>query len=129
GLDGRRPGVAAGGADDGDALVPGGEHVVEEAPDELQGDVLEGEGGSVEQLGDPLPVVDLHEGDDGVVAERAVGVGAHGGDVGGGDVVADERLDHGGGDLGVARARVEALGRRQLGPRGRHVEAAVGGEP
>ena len=48
----------------------GAEHVVEQPPDELQGDVLERQRRPVEQLGQPLPVVDLHQRHDGRVAER-----------------------------------------------------------
>ena len=70
-LDRRRPGVAARGADDRDLLAALAEHVVEQPADELQGDVLERQRRAVEQLGDPLAVVDLHERDDGRVAERA----------------------------------------------------------
>ena len=55
----------------------GAEHVVEEPADELQGDVLERQRRAVEQLGQPLAVVELHERDDGGVAERGVGLGAH----------------------------------------------------
>ena len=50
GVHGRRAGVARGGAQDTDALVAIGEHVVEQPPDQLQRDVLEGERRSPEQL-------------------------------------------------------------------------------
>ena len=78
------------------------EHVVEHPPDELQGDVLERQRRAVEQLGQPLPVVDLHERHDGRVAERGVGVVAHPPQSSAGDLVADERGDDAVGDLGVA---------------------------
>ena len=61
GLDRRRTGVTRGRTDDGDPLAPPGELVVEEAADELEGDVLEGEGGSVEQLGQPHAVAEVGE--------------------------------------------------------------------
>ena len=67
------------------------EHVVEHPADELQGDVLERQRRSVEQLGQPLAVVDLHERHDRGVAERGVGVRAHPAQVDGRDVVTDER--------------------------------------
>ena len=76
-FDRRRTGVATRRADDRHALAPLAEHVVEEAPDELQGDVLERQRRTVEQLGNPLVVADLHQRDDGLVTERRVGVAAH----------------------------------------------------
>ena len=53
GLDGRRAGVARGGADDGDAPAPLLQRMVEERAEQLQGIVLEGERGPVEQLQQP----------------------------------------------------------------------------
>ena len=71
-VDRRRAGVAARRADDRDPLAPLGEHVVEQPPDELQGDVLERQRRAVEQLLQPELVVDLHERHDRRVAERRV---------------------------------------------------------
>ena len=90
-LDRRRAGVAARRADDRDPLAALAEHVVEEPADELQGDVLERQRRPVEQLGQPLPRVDLDERDDSRVAERRVGLVAQPGEIGWRDVVADER--------------------------------------
>ena len=47
-----------------------GEHVVEQAADELQGDVLEGERRTVEQLEQEVVVVDLGDRHHGGVVER-----------------------------------------------------------
>ena len=50
--------------------------LVEQAADELQGDVLERQRRAVEQLEQPVAVVDLDERDDRRVAERGVRVAA-----------------------------------------------------
>jgi phage shock protein PspC (stress-responsive transcriptional regulator) len=52
-VDGRAAGVAAGGAQDVQVGVPLLQGVVEEVAQELQRDVLEGQGRPVEQLEDP----------------------------------------------------------------------------
>ena len=52
------------------------EHVVEEPPDELERDVLEGQRRSVEQLEQPLVVAELDEGAHRGVGEAGVGVDA-----------------------------------------------------
>ena len=78
-----------------------GEHVVEHPPDELQRDVLERQRRAVEQLEQPLLVVDLHERHDGRVAERGVGVATQLVERAGAELVADERRHHRGGDRGV----------------------------
>ena len=54
-----------------------GEDVVEEPPDKLQGDVLEGERRAVEQLEQPLVVAELDERAHRRVGEAGVGVGDH----------------------------------------------------
>ena len=125
-LDRRRAGVAGRRSDDRDALVTLTQHVVEEAADELQGDVLEGERRSMVQLAEPAVGVDLHERTDGGVAERGVRLVAGAREHVTRDLAAHERLDHAPGDLGVARLSGE-LGQRR--PALRHVEAAVAREP
>ena len=74
GVDGRRSGIATRRADDRHVLVALGEHVLEEPPDELQRDVLERQGRPVEQLQQPLRLVDLDERRDGGMAECRVRV-------------------------------------------------------
>ena len=79
-----------------------GEHVLEQPPDELQGDVLERQRRPVEQLLEqPVLVVDLHERHDGRVAERRVRVVADAIERDAVDLVADERPHHRRGDVGV----------------------------
>ena len=124
-LDGRRAGVTARGADDGEALVALGQHVVEQQPDELQGDVLERQRRAVEQLGQPLAVVDLHQWHDGGMAERRVRAVAQGVEVDGVEVVTDERPDHGGGRVGVGGAAREHVVGGERRPRLGHVQPAV----
>ena len=106
------------------------EHVVEQPPDELQGDVLERQRRAVEQLGQPLPVVELDERHDGGVAERGVGLVAQPTQLGRGDVVADERVITPIGRLGVAPPPTSSsdCGRGSSGPVGGHVQPAVGGQ-
>ena len=120
-LDGRRAGVAGGGHDDRRPLAALAEHLVEQAADELEGDVLEGERRAVPQLLHPQPVGQLHHRAHVGVVEGRVGV-------------LDQRVDvaipTNGADDGLApRRRREP--RRIGGERGRavgHVEPAVGGE-
>ena len=52
-------------------------HVLEQAPDELQGDVLERQGGSVEQLLEEVFVADLHQWRDRGMGECRIGIDAH----------------------------------------------------
>ena len=130
GLDGGRAGVARRGPDDGDPLAPTGELVVEEAPDQLQGDVLERQGGPVEDLGQPHAVAEVGEGHDVGRVEGGVGVGHDRGE----GVAVEGAFDEGphdlGGDLGVGHRGEAAEGAdRERRPFGRHVEAAVAGEP
>ncbi len=127
-FDRRRSRVAARRPDHRDPLAALAQHVVEHPPDELQGDVLERQGRPVEQFGDPLVVADLDERHNGLVAERRRGRVAHRREVGGPDLVADERGQHrrGSGRVGVARS--ENVAARQFRPGGGDVEATVAGE-
>ena len=61
-------------ADDGDALSPPCELVIEEATDELERDVLEREGGTVEELEQPQVVAEVAQGDDVRRVEGGVGI-------------------------------------------------------
>ncbi|MNO90249.1 hypothetical protein D3C76_817560 [compost metagenome] len=128
-FDGGGTGVTAGGADDHHALVALGQHVVEQATEQLQGEVLERQGRAVEQLQHPLVAVQLTQRRDRGVGELAVGFFEDLLEVGVGDAAFDERAHHPEGKFVV----------RQAGPRGdfflgeawqvfRDVQAAVAGQ-
>src|SRR5450830_634811 len=72
-FDGGRTGVTGGGADDHHALATFGQHVVEQATEQLQGEVLERQGRAVEQLQHPFVAVQLAQWGYGTVGESAVG--------------------------------------------------------
>ena len=88
--------------------------MLEEPADELQGEILEGQRGAVEQLEQPLAGVELHERADGRVAEAGIGLGAQPLQQGGLELVARERADDAGGDarIALARARAGSAGQR-----------------
>nr|BFE91238.1 hypothetical protein GCM10020185_17740 [Pseudomonas brassicacearum subsp. brassicacearum] len=69
-FDGRRTGVARSGTDDHHTLATLLQHVVQQATEQLQGEVLERQGGAVEQLHDPFVTVELTQRCDGVVGKR-----------------------------------------------------------
>ncbi|MNP30192.1 hypothetical protein D3C76_1232560 [compost metagenome] len=128
-FDGGRTGITAGGANDHHALAALDQHVVEQAAEQLQGEVLEGQGRAVEQLQHPLVAVQLAQRRHGVVVEDAVGFLEDLLEVGIGDAAGNERAHHAEGQFVV----------RQAGPGGdlldgearqvfRHVEAAIAGQ-
>ena len=124
-VDRGRAGVAAGGTDDRDAGAASTQHLVEQAADQLQRDVLERERGAVEQLLHEVLVAHLHQRHDGRVSEggvRLVAQALHGGSR---QVVADEQLDHLRGALGVGGI---GPARRQRRPLLGDVQPAVGGQ-
>ena len=123
--DGRRAGVTGGRHEHGDALVALAQDVLEEPADELQGEILEGQRGAVEELQQPLVGVELDERADGRVAEARVGLGAQPLQQRGLELVARERPDHARGDARIARSRARA---RERGPALGHVQAAVARE-
>ena len=74
GLDGRRPGVARGRADDRHPRVALRQHMVEQPAQHLHRHVLEGERGAVEQFLDEQAGFELHQRHDGGVAEAGIGI-------------------------------------------------------
>ncbi len=76
-VDRRRAGVARRRPDDRDPSGLLGQHVLEQTADELQGDVLERQRRTVEQLLHEVVVADLNQRDNGRMGERTVRVGAH----------------------------------------------------
>ncbi len=73
-FDGRRAGITRGGAHDHHALATLGQHVVEQTAEQLQGEILEGQGRTVEQLEHPLVAVQLAQRGNGAMGENAIGL-------------------------------------------------------
>ena len=128
-LDGRRAGVAAGGPHDHHALAPLAQHMVEQTTEQLQGEILEGQGRAVEQLQHPLIAVQLAQRRHGVMGEHTVGFLKNPLEVRVTDAAGDKGAHHPEGQFVV----------RQAGPGGdllngktrqilRHIEAAIAGQ-
>ena len=126
GLDGGGAGVAGGGADDGDVLVLGLKHGVEELTEHLHGHVLEGQGRAVELFHHPEIGTELHQRHDGFVPEALVSLGGQLR-----QAVLDQRAGHEGPHDAHGQLRIiqplQVLQRfgRDLGPFFRDVEATV----
>ena len=103
GFDGGRSGVAGGGADDGDALVPLGEHVVEQPAEKLHCHVLERERGAVEEFERPQVGVELYKRHNGRVAEGGVSFRAEAAQGWRRDRIAHEGLDERGGEFRIGQ--------------------------
>ena len=99
-VDGGGAGVSAGGAEDVEPLSGLGEDVFEDVAEELEGDVLEGEGWAMEELGDE-EVSDLADGDDLGRVEGGVAGRDETAEVIGGDGVADEERHDLAGEFGI----------------------------
>jgi hypothetical protein len=126
----RRAGVARGRADDRHMLGAARQDRVEHQPDELQREVLEGQGRAVEQLEQPQPLVELHQRRHRRVPEDAIGARRRLTQLGGGEAVAGEQPDDAGRQLGIgqpgpAAQRLRVERRQPLG----HEQPAVAGEP
>jgi hypothetical protein len=104
--------------------------VVHQPCDQLHRQVLESERRPVKQLQDEKTGAELRERRDRRMAESAVGLARHAGEIGVRDAGADEGPDHLNRDLGV-RPAGEAGDRFGIErrPRLRHVKAAVTGQP
>ncbi|MCO7519471.1 hypothetical protein NJG22_19915 [Pseudomonas sp. VA159-2] len=103
-FDGSRAGVATGGADDHHALAALDQHMVEQAAEQLQGEVLERQGRAMEQLHHPLVAVELAQRCHRGVGEVAIGFFEDLLEVGIGDAALDERAHHPEGQLVVRQA-------------------------
>ena len=130
-LHGRRAGVAGGGPDDHRPPVPNAQLVVEEPAHELEGHVLEGAGGPVEQLQKMVVVVQGGELAHVGLVEGVVGLPDQGRQLVGGHRAGREGGHHPGGQIPVqAGGRVRRAGHpRQPGSPLGHVEPAVGRGP
>ncbi len=71
-FDRRRAGIAGGGADDHHALATLGQYVVEQATEQLQGEILERQGRAVEQLHHPFVAIQLPQRRNRAVGEYAL---------------------------------------------------------
>ena len=91
-LDGGAAGIARRRHHDGAALAARRQHMVHQPRHELHGEVLEGERRAVEQLEHEGVGAELRERRHGRMAERAVGLARHAGEVGLGDGVAANGL-------------------------------------
>ena len=69
-----RASIARRRADDGHALVARPQHPLEQASDQLQGKILEGQGRAVKQLEQPEVLVELLQGGDRRVTEAGIGL-------------------------------------------------------
>ena len=127
GLDRGAAGVARSRDHDGRALAALAQHVVHQPRDELHGEVLEGERRPVKQLEHEQARPELGERRDRRMAEGAVGLARHAGEIGLRDAIADEGADHLDRDFGVRLAGKagDRFGRRAPGHDSGHVEAAV----
>ncbi|SVJ78826.1 Uncharacterised protein [Klebsiella pneumoniae] len=103
-FDGRGAGIAGGGPHDHHALAALGQHMVEQAAEQLQGEVLEGQGRAVEQLQHPFVAVQLAQRRHCVMGEDAIGFLEDLLEVGIGDAAGDERAHHPEGQLVVGQA-------------------------
>ena len=128
-LDGGAAGVAGGRDHDGAALAARGQHVVHQPRQKLHRHVLEGQRRAVEQFERKGIHAELRQRRHRGMAEVAVGLARHAGEVGFGDGIAGERPDHLDGDFGIGPAG-EAEDGLVVEPRPgfRHIEAAVAGE-
>ena len=103
-LDGRAAGVARGRDHDGAALAALRQHLIHQPRQELHRQILERERRSMKQLERERAGAELGQRRDRGMAERAVSLAHHAGEVGLGDGVADEMADDLDGDLGIGAA-------------------------
>ncbi len=130
GIDRRAAGIATGGADDGQVIVAPGEEMLEQLAEQLQRHVLEGERGAVEQLQQPLLLVELLERRHRDMAETAIGARAQFAQLVLAQARGDERQHHPHRQLDIGEARHAGdLGLAETRPFARQIEPAIAGEP
>jgi hypothetical protein len=116
--------------DDRGALAAPREHVVHQPAEQLHRQVLEGQRRTVEQLEHEVARPVLPQWHHRRMAEAAVSLADHAGELMLGDVAADERADNFDGNFGVGPAGQACDGLRgKLRPIDRHEQAAVAREP
>ena len=128
-FDGGAAGVARGRHHDCAALAARGEHVIHQPRQKLHRQILEGERRAVEQFERKGIRTELGERRHRGMAEIAVGLARHAGEVRFADGIADERPHHLDGDFGIGPSGEACDGRRiELRPGLGHIKAAVAGK-
>jgi hypothetical protein len=126
GVERGRAGVARGRADDRHPLAAPRQRRIKELPQQLQRQILEGEGRSVKQLQQPQIVVELDQRRHRLVAKPGIGRLAQPAQLAGRKAVAGEEADDAGREIGIRQAaHLRQVERRQ---RFRHVQPAILGE-
>jgi len=110
-------------------LTSPSQHLIEQQPNRLQCEILEGEGGPVKKLEQPEPLVKLHQGCDGSMAKSAVGCCRELPQVAGGRVISGEERDYAGRHLRVRKADTASQeSHAELGKPIRDIKSAILGE-
>jgi hypothetical protein len=130
GFDRRPAGVARSGAEDGLRAALTGQEALVQPRQQLHGDILERQARPVEQLGQEHAGRQLGQRHDRRVGEAGVGLLAHLQRFVGGQLLAGELAEHGGGHLGVGPpGKAGDLLAGEARPFLRHIETAVGSQP
>ena len=123
-------GVAAGRANDGQSAVLASEQFIEQEPEKLQRDILERQRGSVEELEQPMPLVELRQRRDRGVGETAVSLAAQLQQALGRQAVTHERLHDPRRQLRIGQsAQLRDLRGGEPRPGLGHIEPAVARQP
>ena len=126
----RRSGIARGGPHDGDPLPRLGQRRLHHLPDELHGEILEGQRGPVEQLQQEMVRAKLHQRRAGVMAETRIGPGDQAAEFVIAKGVAQKGAHHAEGDLLIGQPRHRGDGLLRQGRHGlRHIKPAIPGQP
>ena len=129
GLNGGRARIAAGRADNGEALAAPFEERLEQPAKQLQRDILEGERRPVEQFEQPVLLVELQQRRNGGVAEIAIDRVAQRQQFILGQAARNEGRHDPRGEIGIGKAAHGAnLGLTETRPLGWDIEAAIAGE-
>ena len=128
-LDGGRTGITGGGTHDHHVLLTLFQHVVQQAAEQLQGEILERQRGATEQLHHPFIGVQLHQRGHRLVGEHAVGVFQHCPEIIFGNSLFHERVHHVKRQIGVGQPApaadfFQAEMRQGFG----HVQPAIAGQ-
>ena len=129
GLDGGAAGVARGGDDNGAAFAARRQRMVHQPRQKLHGHVFEGQRRPVKELERKRIHPELRQRDHRRMAEGAVGLACHAGEIGVGDRITGEQPDHLQRHLGIGPAGEAGYGAGiDLRPGVRHIKSAVAGE-